>query len=359
MVSDATDYCHRCKRCTLAKAGKRLHPTMGSLTAKKPLEVLAMDFNRFRTWYQREPSLPVDHLLGIEVDADDNSQVEEWIAEHHQKLMDAYDMASKKTEREALRRRARNDRKADKTDLPVGARVFLRNRNTRGRNKIQDVWSPEPYIVVDRLDTGGNTYVVEPVDGGRPKKTVHRGEMLDSRSLAKDMELDSTPTDVVKSEDTSCSESDDDEFDYGVDCMRWEQLCSASPEAVPDQTGNPEEKVISTCGSEPSTSVKAGKQPSDKNTHSSAQPGTEEVVKNLTDKVDIRQSPEPLPTEEETVGLRRTSRENAGCHSNPFHLPKSAVKESTVAFQIDSQVLTNIAQSNLLIMHMISQTKCN
>ena len=29
MLSDIADYCHRCERCTLAKEGKKLHPTMG------------------------------------------------------------------------------------------------------------------------------------------------------------------------------------------------------------------------------------------------------------------------------------------------------------------------------------------
>ncbi|PIK36840.1 Pol polyprotein [Apostichopus japonicus] len=44
MVADITDHCQKCQRCSLAKAGKRVRTKMGTLTAKKPLEVLAMDF---------------------------------------------------------------------------------------------------------------------------------------------------------------------------------------------------------------------------------------------------------------------------------------------------------------------------
>ena len=37
------EYCGNCERCTLAKAGKKLHLAMSSLTASKPLEILAID----------------------------------------------------------------------------------------------------------------------------------------------------------------------------------------------------------------------------------------------------------------------------------------------------------------------------
>ena len=44
MVTDIAEYSGKCERCTLAKAGKKLHSTMSSLTASKPLETLAIDF---------------------------------------------------------------------------------------------------------------------------------------------------------------------------------------------------------------------------------------------------------------------------------------------------------------------------
>ena len=44
MTTDIEDYCHRCVRCALAKEGKECRTTMGSLQAKRPLDVVAMDF---------------------------------------------------------------------------------------------------------------------------------------------------------------------------------------------------------------------------------------------------------------------------------------------------------------------------
>ena len=42
MTTDIEDYCHRCVRCALAKEGKKCRTTMGSLQAKRPLDVVAM-----------------------------------------------------------------------------------------------------------------------------------------------------------------------------------------------------------------------------------------------------------------------------------------------------------------------------
>ena len=44
MARDVEEYCKTCKRCMLAKAGKPCRPTIGSFTASRPLEVLAIDY---------------------------------------------------------------------------------------------------------------------------------------------------------------------------------------------------------------------------------------------------------------------------------------------------------------------------
>ena len=43
-MTDIAEYCGKCKRCILTNAGKKLHSTTSSLTARKPLEILAIDF---------------------------------------------------------------------------------------------------------------------------------------------------------------------------------------------------------------------------------------------------------------------------------------------------------------------------
>ncbi|KAK3737241.1 hypothetical protein QZH41_010870 [Actinostola sp. cb2023] len=327
MVREITDYCRKCQRCTLATAGKTLHPTMGSLTASTPLEILAMDYtileksssgvenvlvltdvftkftqaiptkdqrattvartlvkewfvrfgvpkrihsdqgrnfesrviqelctvygitksrtapyhpegngqcerfnrtmhDRLRTlapkskrkwpeflpeliyaynctphsstgyspyylFFGREPILPIDYMLQSVGQEDGSGCIEEWINEHQNRLDTAFKIAAEKTEKEALRRRVRNDAKAEVTSLVVGTRVFLRNR-VQGRNKMQDVWDAAPYKVVKQLDSG-NTYVLESLDGEESRKTVYRKDILHAKYLAKDIEFQDSP----------------------------------------------------------------------------------------------------------------------------------------------------------------------
>jgi len=123
------------------------------------------------------------------------SQVEgecsEWITEHQERLEKAFKLASMRTEKEALRRQARSNLKATDTSLPVGARVYFRNRVKR-RNKMQDVWDATPHKVMRRLDTG-NAYVVAPLvtlpSEKESRKTVHRNDILYAIQLVDDMGL--------------------------------------------------------------------------------------------------------------------------------------------------------------------------
>ncbi|XP_072051659.1 uncharacterized protein [Amphiura filiformis] len=319
MVQDIATYCNTCQRCLLAKAGKKLHPTTGSFTAKRPLEVVAIDFtvlepvtnnvenvlvmtdvftkftqaiptkdqkattvakalvnhwfvrygvpkrihsdqgrnfesqlikelcgiygiqksrttpyhpegnaqcerfnrtmhDRLRTlppeqkrrwpehlpelvyaynctphsstgyapyylFFGRDPVLPIDHLLCVE-ESDDIT--EDWTSEHHRRLKIAFDIARDITEKEALRRRERMNQKAEDTDLPIGTRVFLKNR-VLGRNKIQDAWDGNPHKVIAKPNLHGNVYVLEPLDGDGPQKTSHRRDILDGRGLTVDV----------------------------------------------------------------------------------------------------------------------------------------------------------------------------
>ena len=379
MMADVADYCRTCGRCTLAKAGKKLHPTMSSLTATRPLEILAVDFTllerstggienvlvltdvftkytqaiptkdqkattvarvlvkewivrfgvpkrihsdqgrnfeskviqelckiygisksrtspyhpegngqceRFnrtmhdplltlpsekkRKWpeflpelvfaynctphsttgyspyylfFGREPTLPVDHLIGS---ASHTEECKEWITEHQERLEQAFRLASARTEREALRRQTRNNLKATDTSIPVGSRVFLKNR-VQGRSKIQDVWDATPYKVVKRLDTG-NTYVVVPLVATTAeeefKKTVHRNDILHAKQLVRDIAFDDDnidPGSMNASEnavgngvplDTEASSSDEDDVVDAVIPSRQ----SSGPVAVPHES---------------------------------------------------------------------------------------------------------------------------
>ena len=141
-------------------------------------------YSLYYLFFGREPTLPVDHMLGSE------SQVEgecsEWITVHQERREKAFRLASVRTEKQALRQQARSNLKANDTSLPGGARVYLRNR-VKGRNKTQALWDATPHKVIRRLDTG-NTYVVVPLVAlpgeEESRKTVHMNDILHAIQLA-------------------------------------------------------------------------------------------------------------------------------------------------------------------------------
>ena len=185
----------------------------------------------------------MDHLIGS---ASHTEECKEWITEHQQRLEQAFRLASARTEREALRRQTRNNLKATDTSIPVGSRVFLKNR-VQGRSKIQDVWDATPYKVVKRLDTG-NTYVVVPLVATTAeeefKKTVHRNDILHAKQLVRDIAFDDDnidPGSMNASEnavgngvplDTEASSSDEDYVFEAVIPSRQ----SRGPVAVPHES---------------------------------------------------------------------------------------------------------------------------
>ena len=54
-------------------------------------------------------------------------------------------------------------------------------------------------------------------------------------------------------------------------------------------------------------------------------------------------------------GLRRSARINAGHNPNPHNLPRSTLSESTTVNNVDQNVLAAVAQSNLMIMQLLSK----
>ena len=499
MTADIDEYCKTCQRCVLAKAGKKLHPTMGSLMAKRPLEVLAMDFtvlepgtnnvenvlvltdvftkftqaipckdqkartvarslvrdwfvrfgvprrlhsdqgrnfegkvirelcemygvtksrttpyhpegngqcerfnrtmhDRLRTlppdqkrqwpehlpelvyaynatphsstgysphylFFGREPRLPVDHLLGIDNQLrEDKDSVDEWVADHHARMKHAFQMASGNTEKEALRRQDRHNKAAKDEGLPIGARVFLRNRSIKGRNKIQDVWADRPHKVTARPNPTGHVYIVTPLDGDEEGqvKTVNRRDLLDGRALVQDIAPveDCRPT--TDGAPVSSGHTDGEEEEDDILFIVEHQEGPALP-AV--KSTEPEE--------ERPASHKAGEQH-----HLASHPteqlaGPADIPPTLTaDDTPVEATPEDTPVEsapadalprneliEPPVGVRHSSRLGAGQHSNPHHWPKSAVQSEMPALPapaVDPRVLADISRTQLLLAQMLA-----
>ena len=195
-----------------------------------------------------DPKLPLDHLLGMP-SSDEDDQLDEYVASHQQRLRDAFRVAPRCSEDESLKRRTRNDKSANASDLPVGCRVFVRNVKIRGRSKMQDNWEEEPYRVLDRPNPEGNVYVVTLLNADGPMRTLHRDKLLDARELVPEMEADpskeSRITMTMGRSTALPNEQDDDDFEVGLLRIAPTVDQVGRDMATPfETTGEPQEHVI-------------------------------------------------------------------------------------------------------------------
>lgn len=290
-------------------------------------------YSPYFLFFGRDPVLPIDYMLQAVDQETGSGCIEEWITEHQERLDTAFKFAAEKTEKEAQRRRERNDAKADDTTLLVGATVFLKNR-VQGRNKIQDVWNAEPYKVVKRLDTG-NTYVVESLDDKHNKKTVYRKDILHANHLANDADFQILPQKIHGTEkDEELKDDAEDEPDNQDDDGSRELISE-----VPEFQDAPQKIHGNKTDEEPST--KASDTP-DSNELESKNPE------------DHQQTSDGISDEPQ---VRRSTRQGKGQHSNPHRLPMSTLSgENTATVMMSpNEILNSIAQSNLLIVQMLSK----
>ena len=304
-------------------------------------------YSPYFLFFGREPRLPIDHVLGNGHLDENIDPSDEWISEHYHRLRDAFKAATKNTEKEVLRRKTRADHVANASSLPIGARVFIRNRQFRGRNKIQDRWHDIPYRVIDRPDPGGNVYVVEPLDGDGNFKTLHRTQLLDTRGLVPEItptEVPVVPSDVEsesESESELAVESDTEEEELEVWTAPMDRESSQDApldrQRVPEPTGS---NQIPERQGEPVRQVEAVPQ-----------------AQAVEPAVPVEVIPQIVTTEPEQP-LRRSRRNNAGTHPNVHHEPRSTVKEEISVVKntpsVDMSVLSTIAKTQMLLTQMLA-----
>ena len=110
---------------------------------------------------------------------EDEKELCNWVASHRNRLQEAYKITQQRLEHKAKERKQYYDQKYKKIQpepLQVGMQVYKRNRNIRGRRKIQDAYCPEKYIILQCNDKE-NIYLIEPADGFGTPKWTHRNEL--------------------------------------------------------------------------------------------------------------------------------------------------------------------------------------
>ena len=155
-----------------------------------------------------KPRLPIDSILRI-TDTDDETfhqNLDEWVKSRFDQLQTACSIAQNRMKQKAAVRKARHDEKiVPASDLKPGDQVLVRNRPL-GRNKCQDKFLPEPYVIVNRISPDNSVYSIQLADGRGQLKCVNRDDL---KPIFDDFNRSSSASDD-SSDAASAIESDDD-----------------------------------------------------------------------------------------------------------------------------------------------------
>lgn len=219
--------------------------------------------------FGREPRLPVDFLLGAELDETEEGQEEDWVQRHQELLEEAYSHVRQRLDARRQHRDQKQEAQVRDPSLSEGDLVYVRNHGVKGRNKIQDVWDPTPYRVVHCPPDRGVVYSVTPAVQGGPVRQVHRTELrgMPEGGLRTDTDQETG--------DEQVDAGDMEETDFNPPGVLAGDVMSES-DFCPEEMGEEEEEDVE-------LEEAAG------------------VVE----------------------GLRRSTRSTAGKHTNPHHLPQT------------------------------------
>lgn len=134
-------------------------------------------YSPYELMFGRQPTLPVDLILGIDNPNETHQTHSEYVQNLRQRLQESYTLAVENSKKTGERNKLRFDAKVRAAELVEGDRVLIRNVNIRGKHKLADKWEKSIHIVVKRID-GGPLYVVKPERGSGPHRTLHRDLLL-------------------------------------------------------------------------------------------------------------------------------------------------------------------------------------
>lgn len=150
----------------------------------------ATGYSPYFLMFGREARLPVDICFGVS--SDDEVPHSQYVARLQEDLKTAYRLATEAADKIHGRNKRSHDKRVRSQVLNVGDRVLLKNLGLKGKHKLQSRWSPEPYVIVEKLPSLP-VYRVQP-EGVRGRvKTIHREHLFPIGQLVRVPEVRNDP----------------------------------------------------------------------------------------------------------------------------------------------------------------------
>ena len=257
-------------------------------------------YTPFRLLFGQDPVLPVDMLLRRDSTTSTTMLPQQWISVHQERLRHCHQMAEQQLLKSQRLRSKRNDARLHQPNIALGDHVYLRNR-VKGRNKIQDFWSPKLYVVVGvpGPQTPNQDFTIQPVDAAAAStpKVVHRLNIRKCGPAAQQLQH-APPQHSASSQPSSDSDTDSDDE---VAIVTIQPVLQPPP-----ATQTPQLVVQPSSASQTYQHVPQPIPPA-----SQTRPSTDMQIP--------QQQEQQVP-----CGLRRSTRATAGKNNNPHRLPHTA-----------------------------------
>ncbi len=295
-------------------------------------------YSPFYLMFGRHPRLPIDIIMGIELEEREVQSTVRYVEELQEKLKYAYDTAEKESRLATREQKQRYDRRIKGAVVQVGDRVLVKNVTIRGKSKLANKFEDDVYIVKEQPNKDIPVFIVEAEQGPRRRRTLHRNLLLPVNFLplkpvstsAKQRQPPRKASAVnssMESESSGEQSTDEDETERGLnpDALVFEPAVPSS-ESVKVHIEEDNEVMRNSDSPENTTYDSEDETESNKSTNIEDNEKTHVVNKTVKDNVT---KPIPRP--------RRTVRKPVRYESEDFRASRQQLVESAM------EIVTNIS----------------
>jgi transposase InsO family protein len=135
-------------------------------------------YSPFYLMFGRHPRLPIDIIMGLELEDRETEPTSKYVEEVKEKLEFAYDAAMQKSALASGAQKLRYDKRVKGASVQVGDRVLVKNVGLRGKHKLANKYEDGVYLVKEQPNQDVPVYVVQPEQGTKKRRILHRNLLL-------------------------------------------------------------------------------------------------------------------------------------------------------------------------------------